>query len=106
MTFCQICRHETPGHEEGCPVLTGDPQRLTGDPQRGWEYPYGINPQDMQPYPNPLNQMQQAQVQGQMGYTPPFQGELTVIWKTEKEELLRRIEACEQAIDALERRLR
>ena len=98
MTFCQICGHETPGHEEGCPVLTGDPQR-------GWEYPYGINPQDMQPYPHPLNQIQQAQVQG-LGYTPPFQGELTVIWKTEREELLRRIAACEQAIDALERRLR
>lgn len=59
-TFCQICRHETPGHVPGCPVLSGEPQR-------GWEYPYGINPQDMQPYPHPLNQIQQ----GQMGAFPP-----------------------------------
>jgi hypothetical protein len=27
MSFCQICRHEVPGHEPNCPVLTGEPQR-------------------------------------------------------------------------------
>jgi signal transduction histidine kinase len=46
-TFCQICRHPSPGHEAGCPVLTGEAVR-------GFA---GIGPQDMQP----LNQIQQAQ---------------------------------------------
>jgi hypothetical protein len=23
VSFCQICRHESPGHEPNCPVLTG-----------------------------------------------------------------------------------
>ena len=27
MTFCQICRHEIPGHEPNCPVFTGEPVR-------------------------------------------------------------------------------
>jgi len=26
-TFCQICRHPTPGHEPSCPVGTGEPVR-------------------------------------------------------------------------------
>lgn len=26
-TFCGVCRHPTPGHEPGCPVQTGEPQR-------------------------------------------------------------------------------
>lgn len=26
MSFCQVCRHESPGHEPNCPVLTGEPQ--------------------------------------------------------------------------------
>jgi hypothetical protein len=25
-SFCQVCRHPTPGHEKWCPVLTGEPQ--------------------------------------------------------------------------------
>lgn len=25
-TFCAVCRHQTPGHEPWCPVLTGEPQ--------------------------------------------------------------------------------
>jgi len=54
-TFCQICRHpsdEPPGHEPGCPVLTGEPVR-------GYDAfgPIEINQQDL----SPLNQMQQAQ---------------------------------------------
>jgi hypothetical protein len=56
-TFCQICRHPTdqpPGHEPGCPVLTGEPVRGSTH----WsEFGSGINQQDMQP----LNQIQQAQ---------------------------------------------
>jgi hypothetical protein len=55
VSFCQICRHPVPGHEMDCPVKTGEAQR-------GYQWPYGINPQDMQP----LNQIQQ-QLQGQMG---------------------------------------
>ena len=26
LMHCQICLHEVPGHEAGCPVLTGEPQ--------------------------------------------------------------------------------
>jgi hypothetical protein len=26
MSFCQVCRHEVPGHEPNCPILTGEPQ--------------------------------------------------------------------------------
>jgi hypothetical protein len=25
MSHCQVCLHPYPGHEEGCPVLTGEP---------------------------------------------------------------------------------
>ena len=63
-TFCQICRHpsnEPPGHEPGCPVLTGEPVRGSTH----WSQ-FGINQQDMQP----LNQIQQAQ--GQMGQAGQF----------------------------------
>jgi len=100
-TFCQICRHPTPGHEPGCPVGTGEPVRGVN------VWPFGINPQD---FP-------QGQVQGQLGQMgggpsthggqylqgdPPFQGELTIIWKTEKEELIRRIADLERRVDGLE----
>jgi hypothetical protein len=44
-TFCQVCRHELAvgtGHEENCPVLTGQPV-------------IGINPQDLY-YGAPIGQ--------------------------------------------------
>jgi hypothetical protein len=27
MSFCQVCREELPGHQMGCPVLTGETVR-------------------------------------------------------------------------------
>jgi hypothetical protein len=130
-TFCGVCRHPSPGHEPGCPVETGEPVRGVN------VWPFGINPQDMQPM---------GQVQGQAGQMgggpglacpfcggyggqhqwagsgtcpgasthlsaygqdgPPFQGELTIIWKTEKEELIRRIAECERRVDGLEHNLK
>lgn len=133
-TFCQICRHPTPGHEPGCPVLTGEPQRgAPGIPQelysdqqqiqgQAGQMGSGINPQDMQPYSvvcphcGGLNGVHAWAGSGQCpGISthwsahgqggPPFQGELTIIWKTEKEELIRRIDGLEHKVRLLEAEL-
>jgi len=48
-TFCQICRHPTPEHEENCPVLTGEPQAGSDLPAEFWQaIPQGPQNQAMQ----------------------------------------------------------
>jgi hypothetical protein len=95
LTFCQICRAPTPWHEAWCPVGTGEAVRGT---------------ETAAAYQALLQASGPQQVQGQMGMEDgpgsssqeKFHGELTIIWKTEKEELHRRIEDLELRVGALE----
>jgi hypothetical protein len=48
-SFCQICRHDSPGHEKNCPVLTGEPQTGSDLPAEFWQQiPQGPQNQLMQ----------------------------------------------------------
>jgi hypothetical protein len=57
--FCGVCRHPVPGHEENCPVSTGEPQ-------------IGINPQDLY-YGTSAGQNQGAVDQGAQSMGAPLQ---------------------------------
>ena len=81
-TFCQICRHPTgvgDGHYKNCPVYTGEPVagvyqsgQQGGTVFSGYPTPAGVNPQDLQPYP----QSQEAfnMIQRMAGLVAPAQG--------------------------------
>lgn len=123
-SFCGVCRHPFPGHEPNCPVASGapvkgkitydrvdlpiDPGQTIPDPGYTVTTKFG-SPSISQTSPIPsgletdpeASAKRTAEMQQMTKRSGPYPdnlepvGELTVIWATEKAEILRRLKALE-----------